>query len=225
MAHAAGMNGRQRRKQGDGDMTESEDTWPMPKHNPGRPKHLHALGVIAVLFAQLERSIESLYRAEAWRRKMPDDLTNLYFYTLNEEKRIEAIRMIYKDYEKEHSQMHALIDNLLEYFVWCRNCRNQVLHAENYPASFGGDAETLYLIKRMGKQNPRSVYMRFTLSELRSIADKIRDGIVRSAIIEIRLRYLDAAPATVPPPYRDIVQEPLTEMLHIPPSLKLRPRP
>ena len=206
-------------------MAESEDTWPLPNYNPGQPRHLHAVGVIAILFAQLERSIESLYQAEAWRKKMPDDLTNLYFYTLNEEKRIQAIGLIYGAYKKQHPQMHVLIDNLLEYFVWCRNCRNQIVHAENYPASFGGDPQTLYLTKRVGKQNPRSGYMRFTLPELRSIADKMRDGVVRSATIEIRLRYLGVASSDVPQPYRDIVQEPLPDILPVPRNLALDPRP
>ncbi len=38
-------------------VTESDDIWPLPTYNPGSQKHLHALGVIAVTFAALERNI------------------------------------------------------------------------------------------------------------------------------------------------------------------------
>jgi hypothetical protein len=206
-------------------MAESEDTWPMPKYNPGQPKHLHALGVIALQFAQFERSVESLYHAEAWRKKIPDDLIDLYFYSLNEEKRIEAIRLIYAGYTAKHPHVADVINNLLDYFNWSRDCRNKILHAERYPAAFGGDPEMLYLIKRIGKQNPESGYMKFSLPTLRLIADRMRAGIVQSATIEIRLRYLDVPLSRVPQPYRDIVQEPFPDKLRVPRSTKLDPRP
>jgi hypothetical protein len=208
-----------------GIMVESQDTWPLPDYNPGQPKHLHAVGVIAVVFAQLERSVESLYHAEALRKKMPDDLTNLYFYTLNEEKRIQAIRQIYNGYNKIHPEIVALIGNLLDYFNWCRDCRNHILHAENYPAAFGGKSETLYLTKRIGKQNPRPGYIQFTLPTLRSIADRMRAGVVQSATIEIRLRYLGVPLADIRQPYLDIVREPFPQILPVPRNLKLNPQP
>jgi hypothetical protein len=208
----------------DGIMTESQDTWPLPSYNPGQPKHLHAVGVIAVVFAQLERSVESFYHAEAWRKKMPNELTNLYFYSLNEEKRIDAIRQIYTGYKK-HPEILALIGNLLDYFNWCRDCRNHILHSENYPAAFGGKSETLYLTKRIGKQNPRPGYIQFTLPRLRSIADKMRTAVVQSATIEIRLRYLGVPHSEIRQPYLDIVREPLPQTLCVPRNLRLTPRP
>jgi hypothetical protein len=209
---------------GDRDMAESEDMWPMPKYNPGQPKHLHALGVIALQFAQLERSVDSLYHAEARRKKMPDDLIDLYFYSLNEEKRIEAIRLIYAGYTA-HPHVIALVNNLLDYFNWCRDCRNKILHAERYPAAFGGDTQMLYLTKRIGKQKPESGYMKFSLDTLRLIADRMRAGIVQSATMDIRLRYLDVSSSKVRQPYRDIVQEPFPGKLRVPNSLELDRQP
>jgi hypothetical protein len=205
-------------------MTESEDTWPSPEYSPGSPKHLHAVGVIAITFAQLERSIESHYHAEARRQGVPDGLIDLYFYSMNEEKRIEAIRVLFQRY-KAHPEVIALIGNLLEYFKWCRNCRNQILHAENYPAGFGEDPEMLYLIKRIGKQSPKSGYMKFTVPTLRSIADKIRAGVVQSATIEIHLRYLGVPITDVREPYLAIVREPLPSKLQVPRYLELSQRP
>jgi hypothetical protein len=205
-------------------MAESEDTWPMPKYNPGQPKHLHALGVIAVQFAQLERSVESLYHAEAWRKKLPDELIDLYFYSLNEEKRIEAIRIIYSGHTR-HPHVIESVGNLLDYFNWCRDCRNKILHAERYPAAFGGNPERLYLTKRIGKRNPKPGYMQFTLPRLRFIADKMRDGVVQSATIDIRLRYLDEPLSKIRQPYLNILREPWPQRLLVPPRLKLRPSP
>jgi len=123
-------------------MVESEDTWPMPEYNPGSPKHLHALGVIAIQFASLERSIDILYLNKALNQKLPQDLVELYYFTINEEKRIEAVRSVFKKYEK-NPLVKNLVENLLEYFQWCRNCRNQILHAERYPPALGGDKDML----------------------------------------------------------------------------------
>ena len=137
-------------------MAESEDIWPLPDYNPGLPKHLHVLGVMAVTFAAFERSLDSLYKNKARRQDMPEELIDLYYFSLNEEKRIEAIRIIFKRYE-ENPAVIALINNLLDYFQWCRFSRNQILHAERYPPAFGGDPDILHLTKRIGKQSPRSV--------------------------------------------------------------------
>jgi hypothetical protein len=154
-------------------MSERDDNWPLPHYNPGSHMHLHALGVIAVTYASLERSVDALYVNKARRQKMQDELVDLYYFSLNEEKRIEAVRAVFRKYEKKQ-EVVVLVENLLDYFQWCRNCRNQILHAEQYPPSFGGDPETLYLIKRVGKQSPKSGHMKFKLSRLRFIADKIR---------------------------------------------------
>jgi hypothetical protein len=124
-------------------MTAKElDNWPTD-YNPGDRRHLRALGVIAIQFASLERSLEILYRNAAERQKLPDDLIDLYFFSLNEEKRIQAVRSIFAAYEKD-TKILALVENLLAYFHWCRNCRNQILHAERYPPAFGGKPDTLY---------------------------------------------------------------------------------
>jgi hypothetical protein len=205
-------------------MSESEDTWPLPKYDPGSPKHLHALGVIAVTFASFERSLDTLYANKAREQKMPKELINLYYFSLNEEKRIEAIRSVFKTYEK-NPKVTALVENLLKYFHWCRNCRNQMLHSERYPPAFGGKPEMLHLIKRVGKQSPQSGYMKFTLPTLRTIADKIRDGGLRCAELHIYLRFRDQPLVSVPDPYRAYVRGPLPQKLHVPQTLRLSPSP
>jgi hypothetical protein len=169
---------------------EQEDTWPLPNYNPGSPRHLHALGVIAVTYAGFQRSIDSLYAFHPRQQKLPDELIELYYFSLGEEKRIDAVRKVFDAYGKSEV-VKAAINNVLSYFRWCKHTRDQILHAERYPASFGGDPDTLYLTKRLSKQSPDSGHMSFKLDELRSIADKMRVGIVQSATIHIHLRVRD----------------------------------
>jgi hypothetical protein len=204
-------------------MAESEDTWPQPHYNPGRPKHLHALGVIAIQYASLERSVDILYLSKALRQTLPQDLVELYYYSLNEEKRIEAVRLIFKAYE-EDLKVIAAIENLLEYFQWCRNCRNQILHAEQYPAAFGGDKNTLYLTKRVGKQSPKSGYLKFELQTLRSIADQIRAGVAQAAELHLYLRFRGQSPSEIPRFYREFPAS-LPEKLSVPKNLTLSSTP
>ena len=46
----------------------------------------------------------------------------------------------------------TVIGNLIQYFEWCCDARNKLLHAEHYPASFGKQ-DTLYLAKRKKQEN------------------------------------------------------------------------
>jgi hypothetical protein len=71
-------------------MTDSEDKWPL-KYNPGSHYHIHALGVIAVTYAGFHRSIDYLYAFHPRQQKMPDELIDLYYFSLSEENRAHAL--------------------------------------------------------------------------------------------------------------------------------------
>ena len=204
-------------------MSDSEDTWPT-NYNPGSHLHLHALGVIAVTFASFERSLDALYSCRAGQENMPTELINMYYFSLNEEKRIDAIRQVFSIYEK-NAEITVLVNNILAYFLWCRNCRNQILHAERYPPSFGGDPDTLYLIKRVGKQSPQSGYMKFKLQRLRYIADRICEGVSQCGIIRIYLTWRGRPLAEVPQSLRIYVRGSLPRTLRIPRTLELDQNP
>lgn len=205
-------------------MSDTEDTWPLPQYNPGSRLHLHALGVISVTFVALERSMNEHYINCAVRAGMPIDLVDKYYLHLNEDSRMQAIRDIFKVHEKE-KEVTALIDNLVSYFNWCRNCRNHILHSELYPPAFGGEKDTLYLIKKASKKSTKSGYMKFKLIALRGIADKIRYGVVQSAEIHIYLRYRDVPSHKVRKSLRAYVHDPLPGKLRIPRSLELSQNP
>ena len=204
--------------------TDNDDNWPTPEFTVGQQKHVHAIGVISLLTAQFERSIDS-FHAYHWRdQKAPDDLIDLYYYSLNEEKRLEAIRAAFEKFESDPAVRRA-IENLVLYFKWCRDARNNLLHAEHYPASFGGNPAFLYLIKRTGKQSSKSGYMKLSLGTLRSIAGKIRAGIVQSAKINIYLRTRGLPPAKIDRQLRAYASDPLPAPMKVPKPLRLSAMP
>jgi hypothetical protein len=102
-------------------MSSVHDTWPLPLYNPGPPtEHIHALGVIALTYAKLQRSMDDLFLNKARTKQIPSDWAGTYYYALSEDKRSEAIKGIYKEDEAE---VFEAIENIVKYFDWCRNCR------------------------------------------------------------------------------------------------------
>lgn len=206
------------------DETNPPDSWPAPEYGVGQHQHVHAIGVISLLTAQFERSVDS-FHAHHWREQnAPDDLIDLYYYSLNEEKRLEAIRAAFEQFEADPAVKEA-IKNLVLYFHWCRDARNKLLHAEPYPSSLGGDPQLLYLIKRIDKRSRQSGYMKLSVAYLRSIAGKIRVGIVQSARISIYLRTRGLPLEKIDKQLRAYAGEPLPEPLSVPQPLRLNLKP
>lgn len=205
-------------------MAETEDTWPLPHYNPGSRKHLHALGVISVCYCAFARGMDGLYELHPLEQKMSKKLIDLYYYGLNEEKRINAIGEIFNMYENDR-QVISVVNNLLQYFQWCRDVRNKLLHAEHYPPSFGGDPETLRLTKREGKKEPKQVYVALALPRLRDIADKMQSGRVQCAKVRIYLRVRGKHVHELDHGLMAYMHEPLPEKLTVPRPLKALANP
>ena len=93
-------------------MVNPTDGWPT-NYNPGSIKHLHALGVIAVEYNALERGMAELYLIPLRRQKIADKLSDLYYFSLNAEKQLEAIKIVYKEYETDKDVV-ALVENIVE---------------------------------------------------------------------------------------------------------------
>ncbi|EKS28157.1 hypothetical protein [Afipia felis] len=166
-----------------------------PKFDAGNANHLHAIGVIAVTYVQFERSVESMFLHHPANKLIPNDLLTRYFLTLNEEQRIKAIHQFYSEAEKDQQVVYAA-HNVLKFFDWAHDTRNKVLHSERYPAGVGADADRFYATKRASKRDPSSKYITLDLDTLRSIADRMREGIVASAEINIHVRYRDESHTT-----------------------------
>jgi hypothetical protein len=170
----------------------SDDKWPLPKFDAGDPKHAHAVGVIAGTFVQFERSIESMFlHHPAQDHAIPYDALARDLFALSEGKRITAIRRFYSASEPDQS-VRSAASNVLDFFDLAHDSRNKILHAERYPMGFGANPEIFYLTKRANKSDPSSIYMALDLTTLRSIAESMREGIVRSAELNIHVRYRNA---------------------------------
>jgi hypothetical protein len=100
-----------------------EEAW--PPYGSGSPKHVHAIGVIALTYATLQGAIDRLFLNKAqseWAEK--------FYYGLSEDKRSDEIKNIFKN---DDPSVFVAIANVVKYLDWCRACRNMLLHAESYP--------------------------------------------------------------------------------------------
>lgn len=166
--------------------TES-DPWPT-KYNVGPPKHLHALGVISACYNGFEDSLLDLYRHHLVKAKLPEELIDLTYFNLDEARRPKAIRAVFQKYEKKPAVIEA-VANVLIYFDWCAETRNNLLHARPYPSTWAKRSGRLHLMKRHSRRDPTIGYISPDLQTLRDIADKMRAGWEASLEIIIHLRY------------------------------------
>jgi hypothetical protein len=205
---------------GDLGMADPEDTWPQPEYNPGRPKHLHALGVMAINYRAFQRSMDDLYKFHLQMQKIPLAIINAYYFSLSEEKRISVLKDVFEEYEKDE-KVKQRVANLAEYFYWCKNCRDELMHAEQYPPLFGGQIDMLYLTKRIGKEKPKTGYFALSLKRLRNIADKTQEGQRQCARVRIYLRVRGRPKQALPISLRGDEFQSLPEILRVPKPLRL----
>ena len=199
-------------------MTDSPgNSW--PSYNVGDRDHLHAVGVISLNYAAFARGMDDLYTCHPAIRGLPRDLIDVYYFSLSEERRLAAIELAFS--KGADPKIQALVKNLIEYFNWARDARNTLLHAEQYPALFGGRSDTLYLTKRNGKENRKSVYVTLSLKHLRDIADKMQAGVQQGARVRIFLRVQGVPVEKLPVSLRMFAPESLPEKLRVPKRLKI----
>lgn len=191
---------------------EIEDTWPLPRYNPGDRLHLHALGVIGITYASFEQSVDRLY---SWSDRLD-------YLRQNSKNRLGSLIEKFSDHEPA---LTDAVKNIVKYFDVCTWNRNQLLHAERYPPAFGGDGESLYLIKSSAKGSDEKRYFKIDLSELRSIADQMRAGIVQCAAIHIYRRYGNCPDGDIPEMYKPYVSDGPPTAVSLPRKLFLRTAP
>jgi hypothetical protein len=204
-------------------MCDPEDTWPDPHYHVGPQKHLHAVGVMTALYNTLDGYTQSFFQHYFDKCGVPPTTSSFLFLELNEQKRLDALRRVFTDCEKNDAVREALM-NFLKYFQWCWDARNKIAHSERYPASFGRHKD-LHLTKPLNKRSSERGYMTLDLATLRDLADKIRAGIKHAATLHIYLRCRDWPRASWPRGYEAHASEPLPEKLPIPSSLTLASGP
>jgi hypothetical protein len=171
-------------------MLPSDDDWPdFEWFHPGSAKHLHAVGVISSCYNAFERILYDLYFHHLDKKKLPRKFAEFQFFALNEQDRMAAIRNVFILFERRKRVVH-LIDNLVTYFNWAWTARNSILHGEVYPTAIVSSTD-LNLIKRRNKRSADVGYLSLTLDELRYIAERIEDGRLQAAKINVHLRYRD----------------------------------
>jgi hypothetical protein len=204
-------------------MTDSDDNWPQYRFDPGPPKCLHAVAVISGCYNTFERLLFDLYSHHLDRKKYHRIISEKYFLSIDEKKRVELVKEVFRHFEKRRRIIEA-IDNLMSYFTWCVTVRNSILHAEVYPAFFASTTD-LNLVKRLSKRSAKLGYLSLDLATLRYLADRIEDGRLQAAKINLHLRYRDTAPSRRSPALRHHGREPLPQKLPIPAALTLSERP
>jgi hypothetical protein len=201
-------------------MFESVDEW--PGYYAGPPEHLHALGVIALSYAAFDDGMGRLYAHHPMIKGIPHDLADHYYFRQSQNRRLSAIRSIFKQYEKEQRVIDQ-VTSTISYFEWCAATRNTLLHSEQYPAMFDSEKDKLHLSKK--DQHSRTGYLSLDINSLREIADKIIHGRKSLAATILYLRFRDTPAAQLPLSLRINGDEPLPAPLVTPPSLKLADHP
>ena len=201
-------------------MSDSDDNWPSPAYYVGPPKHLHAFGVLSAAYNAFDDGMFRLCMHHLEFLKLPHNLAEFFYLSLNEHQRLEAIEKVFVHCEKDPNVV-ALVKNLIKYFDWCSDVRNKLAHAESYPAAFGGKAGHWHLSKRRSKKDANRGYMALKLDALREMADKVERGIRHCALIQLCLRVRDIPLSQLPSAYADYADAPLPELLIIPEKLEL----
>jgi hypothetical protein len=154
--------------------------------------------------------IFSLYRHHLDLLKVPFSFVETGYFSLPDDKRIEALQTIFAQREKDPK-----VVSLVPIFQVCLDVRNKLAHAEFYPISFLGKKPGYWhLTKRISKKNPDRGYMQIELSALRDMADKVAYGTKHCASLVIYLRVRDIPRSQRPRAYQEYEDEPLPLLSH-----------
>ena len=205
-------------------MAEPVDDWPNDQtFYPGPPKHLHAVGVLSSRYNAFEQLLFNLYIHHHERRKIPNLFSEQFYWSRDEQNRLTLLKDTFGEFEKGQ-KVRALIDNLSDYFSFCWDARNKILHGYVYPTLIANQRE-LQLVMQAKKSRKRT-YLNLDLTTIRELADCIAIGRLQAANIAIYLSFRDTPPSRRSLWLRMVGRQPLPETLHIPKHLvKLVRRP
>lgn len=77
------------------------DNWPLPHYSPGPRDHLHAVGVISTVYNSFEECIHMLYRHHFDVRQIPYQLSDFLWVAINQNQRIEALKVVFSNCESD----------------------------------------------------------------------------------------------------------------------------
>jgi hypothetical protein len=172
-------------------MAKPKKEW--PTYYVGEPDHLHALGVISNNYNEFEAQLYLVFMHHLDKSidDFPQELSEMFYFTAPENKRLEYIERLFAIYEKDLNVL-ACLSALLKHFQWCSETRNTLIHAKHSPPMFktADQQQRLYLSKR-NKTGSTLNYMKLSLPHLRKIADHMRDGFIWCSDLQLFLYVRD----------------------------------
>jgi hypothetical protein len=94
-------------------MTDSTDNWPQFTFYPGPSKCLHAVGVLSSCYNSFERILFDIYGHHLDRKKFPKKLYELYYLSLAEDHRLDAIKNVFDALERSQKVKDAIANLLI----------------------------------------------------------------------------------------------------------------
>jgi len=135
------------------------------KYNPSLRDHMHALGVIAANYNELEGEFYNLF----WVTSERFDVAKLVFSKLNNAERMEVAL---KTCEREPKQMQEHYRSFISAFGICNENRNLLMHSRAHNASSRElPVSHLTLAKPMKKTPDQNNFINLDVDELRNVAD------------------------------------------------------
>ncbi|CAN5369612.1 hypothetical protein BH10PSE10_BH10PSE10_08210 [soil metagenome] len=138
------------------------------KYNPSLYQHMHALGVIAANYNDLEGEFYKLFWLTFHEHRI--DLAKLVFSKLNNAERIEAaLRFIEKE---PHADFRERFECFINGYAISTENRNNLMHSRAHNASAkDGMITALTLAKSLKADLDEQHFVTLELSELRGVAD------------------------------------------------------
>jgi hypothetical protein len=147
--------------------------WPSYATLP--PDYVHAIGIISLNYNAYEESLFGLFRIHLERRGLTRNLTEFLYGALNRPDQMGSLQKIFETYEPDHAVTAAVL-HVLKHFQWTFESRNLVMHSVADFITNELELPTAEFRKRSSKDFSKLNLLKFSLSELRTIADEIHKG-------------------------------------------------
>jgi hypothetical protein len=147
-------------------MPDDSDNWPAPRYDIGQPKHIHALGVAAVMYNQLEFSLFCLLMDYTG---MSSETTQWLFANTNNNLRLELLKRSAPEKEYDAATLKHVL-HFADCFDICAENRNILMHSMVQRA----DDDAVLNFAKSSRNNPTKVNrLHLRLGDIRRVADEI----------------------------------------------------
>lgn len=147
-------------------MTDDSDIWPLPRFDIGQPKHMHALGIVAATYNQMEFSLFCLLLDYTG---LSSETTQWLVANTSNNTRLELLRRCIDEKEldqqaREHAHHFSLCYDI------CAENRNFLMHSMTSKHS---DNELLAFFKSSRNNPKKGNHINLRLEDLRNVAEAL----------------------------------------------------